>query len=882
MKSAEIRKTFLDFFRARGHEIVKSSSLVPAGDPSLLFTNAGMVQFKQVFLGNETRPYKRAASCQKCMRAGGKHSDIENVGFTARHHTFFEMLGNFSFGDYFKREAIGFAWELLTSGFGLPAGKLWATVYEEDDEAARLWQEVSGLPAGRIVRLGAKDNFWQMAETGPCGPCSEIVIDQGPGVGCGRPECRPGCDCDRYLELWNLVFMQYDRDPSGALLPLPRPSIDTGMGLERIAAVLQGKLNNFDTDIFSGIIAGIESRLETDRKYGAAAESDVSIRVIADHLRSIVFLIAGGVMPSNEGRGYVLRRIIRRASRYAGKLGMEGPALSQLAGTVVEAMSDTYPELLPETARTIKLLRFEEERFSSTLAQGMRLLDGVLAALKKEGARTIPGGEVFKLYDTFGFPMDIVRDVAAEEGFTVDEEGFAREMGVQRERARASWVQEEGAAESIYRELASELGHVSFLGYEEMKAEAVVRAIIKAGRVTEEIGEGEEAEVILDKTPFYGESGGQAGDKGTLYSNGTTVDVVDTKKPLEDFLTHHVRVEKGSLRVWATVTAQVDRDLRLAAMRNHTATHLLHSALRAVLGEHVKQAGSLVEPQRLRFDFTHFSALSTREIEAVEEMVNRWIVEDMPVRTVQMPIEEALAQGATALFGEKYGERVRVVSMPSVSRELCGGTHVAATGQIGVFTIVSEGSVASGIRRIEALTGLAAFEHLKAAVFELKAAAQALKTSEKDVKEKIGELQETIKKLEREIQKQKSADARGIVMELTDKARPVDGVKVLAEKLPGFKPNELRELADGLRERLGSGVIVLASEEGALLAAVTKDLVGAIRAGDVLSEVALLAGGRGGGRPELAQGGTKELDKLDSALQKVYDIVGSRLGKKVK
>ncbi len=888
MKSAEIRKAFAEFFRARGHEVVKSSSLVPAGDPSLLFTNAGMVQFKQVFLGRETRPYKRAVSCQKCMRAGGKHSDIENVGFTARHHTFFEMLGNFSFGDYFKREAIGFAWELLTVQFGLPAGKLWATVYEEDDEAERLWQEVAGLPAERIVRLGAKDNFWQMADTGPCGPCSEIVIDQGPGVGCGRPDCRPGCDCDRYLELWNLVFMQYNRDESGALAPLPRPSSDTGMGLERIAAVLQGKLNNFDTDIFREIIAGVEGR--SNRKYGVSEAVDIPMRVIADHLRSIVFLIADGVMPGNEGRGYVLRRIIRRASRYAGKLGIGGPALWGMAGPVVAAMSSAYPELLPETERTVKLLRFEEERFSNTLEQGMRLLDETLSALKKEGAKTIPGSEVFRLYDTFGFPLDIVRDVAAEEGFTVDEEGFARDMGAQKERARASWVQEEGAAEGIYRELAAELGPTVFLGYEAMRSESVVRAIIKNGHVTGEIGEGEEAEVILDRTPFYGESGGQAGDKGEIYSDGAAVAVLEAKKPLEDFITHHVRVEKGGLKVWAHVTARVNEDLRRASMRNHTATHLLQAALRAVLGEHVKQAGSLVEPQRLRFDFTHFSGLSPREIEAVEDIVNRWIVEDSPVRTVQMPIEEALAEGATALFGEKYGERVRVVSVPSVSRELCGGTHVTATGQIGLFLIVSEGSVASGIRRIEALTGLEAFRYMRGAVHAMGAVAKQLKvesvlkeietTVKKDIETKINELQETVKRLEKEIRKKKAADARGVVLELAGRARPVDGVKVLAEKLSGFRPNELRELADGLRERMGSGVIVLASEDGALLAAVTNDLAGRIKAGDILGEVAVLAGGRGGGRPELAQGGTKELDKLDSALQKVYDIVGSRLSKK--
>ena len=876
MKSAEIRRAFLDFFRSNGHEAVRSSSLVPAGDQTLLFTNAGMVQFKRVFLGQETRHYKRATSCQKCMRAGGKHSDIENVGYTARHHTFFEMLGNFSFGDYFKREAIGFAWNLLTKQFGLPEKKLWVTVYEEDAEAERLWQEVAGFPAERIVRLGAKDNFWQMAETGPCGPCSEIVIDQGPGVGCGRPECRPGCDCDRYLELWNLVFMQYNRDDSGALSPLPRPSIDTGMGLERIASVLQGKLNNFDTDIFSGIIAAIEAR--SNRKYGPQEAVNVPIRVIADHLRSIVFLITDGVMPSNEGRGYVLRRIIRRASRYARKLGMEGPVLCGMAESVVASMSPFYPELVPEADRTMKLLRFEEERFSNTLEQGMRLLDETLTALKKEGKMIIPGGEVFRLYDTFGFPLDIVRDVAAEENFTVDEEGFVREMQAQRERARASWVQEDGAAESIYRELAAELGPTEFLGYEGMKAHAVVRAIIKKGHVAEEIGEGEEAEIILDKTPFYGESGGQVGDRGEMFSAGTVMAVLGAKKPLEDFITHHVKVKKGRLKVWASVTAQVDEDFRKAAMRNHTATHLLHSALRAVLGEHVKQAGSLVEPERLRFDFTHFSGLSDREIEEVEDMVNRWIVEDLPVQTVQMSIEEALAEGATALFGEKYGERVRVVSVPSVSRELCGGTHAKATGQIGIFLIVSESSVASGIRRIEALTGTKAFEYVKAGRKELREMAQLLKT-EKPI-EKASELLERIKKFEKEAQKAKAASTKGVAAGLVDKARPVDGVKVLAEKLSGFKPNELRELADGLRDRLGSGVIVLATAEGALLATVTRDLVDRIKAGDILGEVAALAGGRGGGKPELAQGGTKELDKLDSALQKVYDIVGNRLSKR--
>ncbi len=873
MKSSEIRKAFLDFFRSNGHETVRSSPVVPAGDPSLLFTNAGMVQFKRVFLGEETRPYSRAASCQKCMRAGGKHNDIDNVGHTARHHTFFEMLGNFSFGDYFKRDAIGFAWKLLTGVFGLPAEKLWVTVYEEDDEAAGLWQEVAGVHKERIVRLGAKDNFWQMADTGPCGPCSEIIIDQGPSIGCGRPECRPGCDCDRYLEIWNLVFMQYNRDDSGALTPLPRPSIDTGMGLERISAVLQGKLNNFDTDLFSGIIAAIEARC--GRKYGPDEKLNIPMRVIADHLRAVSFLIADGVTPSNEGRGYVLRRIIRRASRYARKLGLEGPALWSMVDSVPATMSSVYPELAAEAERTKKVLRFEEERFSNTLEQGMRLLDDVLSALKKENKKAIPGSEVFRLYDTFGFPLDIVRDVAAEENFTVDEEGFTREMQAQKERARASWVQEDGAAESIYRELAAELGPTDFLGYETMRSGAVVKAIIKDGHVAKELAEGEEALVVLDRTPFYGESGGQVGDKGWISSAKGSLAVSDTKKPLDDFIAHHVKVDKGTLRVWDSVDAHVDESLRKATMGNHTATHLLHSALRAVLGEHVKQAGSLVEPERLRFDFTHFSGLTVRELEEVEDIVNGDILANLPVETEQMAVEEAISHGATALFGEKYGENVRVVSVPSVSKELCGGTHVRATGEIGPFMIVAEGSVASGIRRIEALTGQAALGFMRARRNELKEIAALLKTDKP--LEKVGEVIEKARSMEKELQKTRTVSARGIAGELMYMAKPVNGIKVLSQKISGFNQKELRELADSLRDRIGSGVIVLATGEGALLATVTKDLVGKVRAGDILGEVAALAGGRGGGKPELAQGGTKELEKLDSALQKVYDMVEKRI-----
>lgn len=874
MKSADIRKAFLEFFTAKGHEPVKSSSLIPADDSSLLFTNAGMVQFKRVFQGEETRPYKRAASCQKCMRAGGKHSDIENVGYTRRHHTFFEMLGNFSFGDYFKAEAIAFAWELLTGVFKVPPEKLWVSVFEEDEEAERLWQEVAGVRRERIVRLGAKDNFWQMADTGPCGPCSEIIIDQGEELSCG-PDCKIGCDCDRFLELWNLVFMQYNRDETGALNPLPRPSIDTGMGLERIAAVLQGKKNNFDTDLFSGIIASIEAN--TGARYGRNEKEDVSIRVIADHLRSITFLLSEGLMPSNEGRGYVLRRIIRRASRYAKKLGTDGPVLWKMADSVVSEMGNVYPELPRELERVKKILRFEEEKFSNTLEQGMKLLDETLSELKKETKKRIPGEAVFRLYDTFGFPLDIVRDVAMEEGFSVDEAGFNREMQAQRERARASWVQEDQAAESIYRELLAELGKTVFLGYELFKSDSLVKAIIKNGHVVEQVKQGEEAEIILDKTPFYGESGGQVGDTGAFFWGDSLALVLDTKKPIENLIVHRVKVEKGTLQVWARLRAQVDEERRRAIMRNHTATHLLHSALKSVLGEHVKQAGSLVEPERFRFDFTHFSGLSQEETDEIEDFVNGKILEDIPVEIREMNIDEAIAIGATALFGEKYGERVRVVQVPGVSMELCGGTHVKSTGQIGFFIIVSEGSVASGIRRIEALTGTGAYNYQREKRKELKGISLALKT-EKPL-EKIEELQARIKDMEKEAEKAKLASAQDVAKETLQKARSVDGIKVVSEKVRGFGQKELRDLADSIRDRIGSGVIVLASEEGALLAMVTKDLTKRIKAGEILGQVALLAGGRGGGKPELAQGGTKETGKLDTAMEKVYDIVEKGLKK---
>jgi len=872
MKSADIRKAFLDYFASKGHEVVKSSSLIPRNDPTLLFTNAGMVQFKSVFLGEETRKYARAATCQKCMRAGGKHSDLENVGHTARHHTFFEMLGNFSFGDYFKREAIEFGWELLTEWYKLPKDKLWVTVYEDDDEAEKLWQDVAKVSPDRIMRLGAKDNFWQMADTGPCGPCSEILIDQGEAVGCGTDDCKPGCDCDRYLELWNLVFMQFNRNESGELTPLPSPSIDTGMGLERITAVMQGKLNNFDTDLFENIISEISAL--TGVPYGKGHDTDTSIRVIADHVRSSAFLLADGLMPANDGRGYVLRRIIRRAARHARLLGTHGPVLSKLVDAVAATMGGAYPELNDEKDRASKILEVEEERFSRTLEQGMRLFDDLLEKVKASGAKTVPGGEVFKLYDTFGFPLDLSRDIAQDSGFTLDEKGFNDAMQAQRERARASWVGEEEAIDSKYRELLSEAGATAFVGYDTMEAESVVKAIVRDGTVVEELKEGQEAEVFLDKTPFYGESGGQVGDIGVMTNEEVRLVVTDTKKPLEGIYSHRVKVKRGKLKVWMKLTASVDAERRRAIMRNHTATHLLQAALRSVVGEHVKQAGSLVEPDRFRFDFTHFTALSPDEIAAIEDFVNSRVVMNIGVETEVLDINEAVARGAIALFGEKYGETVRVVSVPGVSSELCGGTHEHATGETGAFVIVSEGSVASGIRRIEGLTGIRAFEYLRDRNRELKDIGALLKTDAP--LDEVKKSQERMKSLEKEIEKTTASADRDLAAPLIDSAKDVGGVKVISTRVDGLDQKRLRGLADNVRDRIGSGVLVIASvagDQASIVAMVTKDIAGKYHAGNILKEVAQASGGRGGGKPDMAQGGTKELDKLDSALDKVYDIV---------
>ena len=871
MKGSEIRNTFLEFYKAKGHEVVKSSSLIPRNDPTLLFTNAGMVQFKSIFLGEEKRSYTRATTSQKCMRAGGKHSDLENVGHTARHHTFFEMLGNFSFGDYFKRDAILFAWELLTERFKLPKDKLWATVYQDDDEAAGLWPELTGIPAERVVRLGAKDNFWQMGDTGPCGPCSEIIIDQGEEVGCGSPDCKVGCDCDRYLELWNLVFMQFNRDESGTLTPLPRPSIDTGMGLERVAAVLQGKINNFDTDLFSPIISAISSM--SGVPYGKNAESDISIRVIADHLRAVTFLLSEGLMPSNEGRGYVMRRIIRRAARHAKLLGFEEPVLFKLIGSVADTMGDIYPELVQERERSSKVLLFEEERFTRTLDQGMRLLDEAISKLKQAGGKVIPGDELFKLYDTFGFPLDLARDIAMDNHLHIDEEGFNREMQLQRERARASWVGEEEAIATIYKELRSEIGETIFVGYDALKAESVIKAIIKDGKVVTEAAAGDEVELFLDRTPFYGESGGQVGDTGTIFSGPVEIAVADTKKEA-GLHAHGATIRNGNIKVWDRVQCVVDKDARMTIARNHTATHILHTALRSVLGEHVKQAGSYVSTERLRFDFSHFYQVEKGELDAVEDIVNSEILNNKSVHTETSDIQTALKSGVIALFGEKYGETVRVVKVPGFSAELCGGTHCRTTGDIGLFTIVSEGSVASGIRRIEAFTGKAAYEYLRQKKDELKQMADILKTDKPA--ERLEKVMSDLKDKDKEIEALKGKLSSHSSSSLLDLVREVDGVKVLSCRIDNLEQKDLRVLADNVRDRLGSGVIVIASakdDQASIVAMVTKDLTKRFSAGEILKNVAALSGGRGGGKPDMAQGGTKELDKLDNALESVYALV---------
>ena len=879
---AEIRSAFLEFFVRQGHTRVASSSLVPKADPTLLFTNAGMVQFKDVFTGVEKRPYRRAVTSQKCVRAGGKHNDLENVGRTARHHTFFEMLGNFSFGDYFKEAAIGYAWEFLTRELGLPPERLWATIHEgdavmgigPDEEARGLWCRF--VPEGRIVACSTKDNFWAMGDTGPCGPCSEIIYDQGPVMGCGKPTCGVGCECDRYLELWNLVFMQFERSGAGVLTPLPRPSIDTGAGLERIAAVLQGVGSNFDTDLLRPIIALVEELCGI--RYGAAPQTDVSMRVIADHARATTFLASDGVQPSNEGRGYVLRRILRRGLRHGRLLGLEEPFMGRATGRVVELMQAAFPELSETREHVARVAQAEEERFGHTLKVGLRLVESLVDDQKAKGAGTIPGGEIFRLYDTYGFPLDLLRDIATDHGLSLDEAGFERAMAEQRARARESWVGS-GEAEipASLKDLTARV-QVDGLWYAALQAEARVVAILTGGeqRTVERLREGEAGDVVLDRTPFYPEAGGQVGDTGTLSGDGTLADVLDTKRPVPGLVLHSVRVKRGSLETGQTVHAVVDGDRRRMTAKNHTATHLVHAALRQTLGDHVKQAGSLVAPDRLRFDFSHFSPLTARETDRIEELVNAQVWANRPVATRVMSLDEALGVGAMALFGEKYGERVRVVSVPEFSMELCGGTHVSATGEIGLFKVVAQGGVAAGIRRIEAVTGPGAFQHVKREEQVLAETAARLKTRPLELVEKVERLAESSRDLEREVQRLQARLLSGTIEQLLQATTDVNGVRVVGGQVEATDSRGMRELGDRLRERLHSGVVVLAaSVDGKVtwVTMVTRDLIDRLHAGNLARDLARVTGGGGGGRPDVAEAGGKEPSRIPEALAKLPEFV---------
>jgi alanyl-tRNA synthetase len=868
MTSSEIRGSFLEFFRKNGHAVLPSSSLVPGNDPTLLFTNAGMVQFKDLFLGKEVRDYSRAATAQRCVRAGGKHNDLENVGYTVRHHTFFEMLGNFSFGDYFKREAIHFAWNFITGTLGIPKDRLWVTVFKEDDEAARIWTEEIGIDPTRCTRMGETSNFWSMGETGPCGPCTEIFYDHGPEVP-GGPPGSPDEDGDRFVEIWNLVFMQYDRASDGVLVPLPKPSVDTGMGLERVAAVMQGVHSNYDIDLFKSLIRAAAELTGTDD-----LESS-SLRVIADHIRACTFLIVDGVVPSNEGRGYVLRRIIRRAIRHGYKLGQTRPFFHRLVATLVREMGAYYTGLVSGEPRATQVLLQEEERFAETLATGMALLD---AEATKLTSTVIPGETVFRLYDTYGFPLDLTADVARERGLTIDQAGFDAAMEAQRDRARAA---SKFGAE--LRDTVTLPGKTEFLGYDRLCDRGVVTSLIFDGAVVDVLRPGQEGQVVLDHTPFYAESGGQIGDAGVLVGVGprgaaVRFTVRDTRKIGASFA-HLGVLDAGELRVGDAVEAQVNKERRTAIALNHSATHLLHAALRKVLGLHVEQKGSLVAADRLRFDFSHTQGMSPEEIRQVEELVNSTIRDNTPVETRVMALDEAVAAGAMSLFGEKYESDVRVLSIGDFSMELCGGTHVERAGDIGFFKILSESGVAAGVRRVEAVTGKVAYEWVVHTEQVLRDIATMLRGSREDVDEKVRELVERSRRLEKEVQQLKSRLASGQGGDLASQAKDVEGIKVLAAQIEGADAKSLRDAVDRLKSKLGSCVIVLATvQEGkvVLVAGVSADLLAQMKAGEIVGAVAAQVGGKGGGRADFAQAGGTQPENLGKALAGVEALVRNR------
>jgi alanyl-tRNA synthetase len=873
MKTKEIRQKFVDYFASKGHTPVASSPLVPGNDPTLLFTNAGMVQFKDVFLGQEKRPYDRAVTAQRSLRAGGKHNDLENVGYTARHHTFFEMLGNFSFGDYFKREAIQYAFELLTVHYGLPKEKLWTTVYHTDDEAFDIWTNEIGIPKERCIRIGDKpggrpfesDNFWQMADTGPCGPCSEIFYDHGPGVA-GGPPGSPDEDGDRYIEIWNLVFMQFNRDESGKLNPLPKPSVDTGMGLERLTAVLQHVTSNYEIDLFQALVKAAA------RETGAKDLASPSLRVIADHIRACAFLVVDGVIPGNEGRGYVLRRIARRAMRHGYKLGQKQPFFFKLVPDLVREMGEAYPELKKDEARVTATLKQEEERFGETLENGMAMLDAALA----KDAKHLDGETAFRLYDTYGFPVDLTADIGRERGFEIDMKAFDAAMGAQQVRSRAASKFKQGA------QLAYAGAKTAFRGYDTMTEEGRVVALYREGAAVERLMQGEEGIVVLDRTPFYAESGGQVGDRGELTKGGaclTLFQVQDTQKVQPDVFGHHGAITTGELAVGDTVAATVDLDKRARTMRHHSVTHLMHKALREVLGYHVQQKGSLVDEDKTRFDFSHNQPMTADEIRRVEALVNDEILRNEATTAKVMPIDEAQKSGAMMLFGEKYGDEVRVLQIGS-SRELCGGTHVARTGDIGLFRIVSEGGVAAGIRRVEAVAGTVALQLVQQERERVARVADVLKAQPQEIELKLAQVIDSVKVLEKELAKLKGKMASSQGDSLADSAVDVKGVKVLAAKLEGADAKTLRDTLDQLKNKLKSGAIVLAAADGdkvSLIAGVTQDLIARVKAGELVNFVATQVGGKGGGRPDMAQAGGTNAAALPAALDSVKDWVGQRV-----
>ncbi|MBS3759463.1 MAG: alanine--tRNA ligase [Desulfobacterales bacterium] len=877
MTGDEIRKRFFDYFRRQGHPIIRSSSLVPQDDPTLLFTNAGMVQFKRIFLGEENRDYSRAATSQKCLRAGGKHNDLENVGYTARHHTFFEMMGNFSFGDYFKEKAIGYCWDLLVNEYGLPAEKLWISVYKDDDEAYEIWRDQIGVPADRIVRLGEKDNFWSMGETGPCGPCSEVLIDRGAELSCGRPDCMPGCDCDRYLEIWNLVFMQYNRDEAGNMTPLPSPSIDTGMGLERIASIIQDVSTNYDTDLFMPIMQKIEAL--SGKSLGESQSTDVAMKVIADHSRAAAFLVGDGVLPSNEGRGYVLRRILRRAIRYGRSISLTDPFLHETVETVFSVMKSGYPELIEKRAFITNVIKNEEVRFLETLENGLKLLNETLSRMQENGESVVPGDVIFKLYDTFGFPVDIVADVVRDKDFGLDMDGFNAAMAERREKSRT--VSSFSSVSDAYKNFTASLDRLpAFVGYSHLTYDSRVLFLVKDDQPVESAQAGEEVEIVADKTPFYAASGGQVGDSGRIYGDGFEVSITDTVKDPTGLIIHKGRVATGLIEKGVEATLAVDPDHRTATALNHTATHLLHAALRSVLGDHVRQSGSYVGPDRLRFDFTHFSQMTTESIEAVEGLVNDRIRDNLEVSIQEMDAEEAFQSGAMALFEEKYGDRVRVIELGQFSKELCGGTHTSKTGNIGLFKIIGETSVAAGVRRIEAFTGKAALEHIQSRMRMLHETAGLLKERPEALYQRVETLLSQQRSMEKELERLKGKIASFSVDQADSEVRTVNDVKILAKRVDAENPASMRDMADKFRDRIKSGIVALGAANNGkalLIVVVTKDLLDRFHAGHIIKSVAAEVGGGGGGRPDMAQAGGPNPENLDRAISKVYEIVQSAM-----